>query len=116
MPVSEVGQAALRRVPLRENVLEPVGIGAELALDPATHLLLLKRILPNTPASSAGLSAGLLVRTINDLPTTNKTTTECANLIRGKAGSTVRMEVIDAEHHTTNTVELTRRKFVLAQQ
>jgi CubicO group peptidase (beta-lactamase class C family) len=118
--VEQVGQAVLRRLPLRENVVEltkePVGIGAVLALDKETHLLLLKKILPNTPASSAGLSDGLLVCAIDNVPTTNRTVNECANLLRGKAGTTVRMELLDPEHHTTNTVELTRRKFVIAQQ
>ncbi len=113
----QVGQAALLRLPLRENVLEitsePFGIGAQLAVDKATQMLLLERVIPNSPAARAGLADGLLIQKIGDVPTANKTSTECANLIRGKAGTTVTLEVIDAQRHMTNTVELTRQKFVI---
>ena len=37
----------------------------------------------------------------------------CANLIRGKAGTKVRLELINVERNETNTVELTRQKFSL---
>jgi hypothetical protein len=116
----QVGQAALQRLPFRDNVLEitsePVGIGAELAVDEGTHMLLLKKVIPNSPAARAGLTDGLVVQRIGDVPTSNKTVTECANLIRGKAGTTVRLEVIDAQRQATNTIELTRQKFVLTKK
>ena len=116
----QAGQAALLRLPFRENVLEltsePVGIGAELAVDEGTRMLLLKRVIPNSPAARAGLTDGLVIQRIGEVPTANKTVTECANLIRGKAGTTVRLEVIDAQRHTTNTIELTRQKFVLTKK
>jgi hypothetical protein len=116
----QVGQAALLRVPFRENILEitsePVGIGAVLDVDEETHMLLLKKVIPNSPAARAGLADGLVIQQIGDVSTANKTATECANLIRGKAGTTLRLEVIDAQRHTTNTVELTRQKFVITQK
>jgi len=116
----QVGQAALLRLPFRENVLEitsePVGIGAELAADEETHMLLLKKVIPNSPAARAGLTDGLIIQRIGDVATASKTVTECANLIRGKAGTTLRLEVIDTQGHTTNTIELTRQKFVLTKK
>src|ERR1041385_1856877 len=118
--VEQVGAVALRRLPFRENVVEntsePVGIGAELAVDEGTHMLLLKRVVPNTPAFRAGLTGGLIIQRIGDILTANKTVNECANLIRGKAGTTVRLELVSPDLHTTNSVELTRQKFVLAKQ
>jgi D-alanyl-D-alanine-carboxypeptidase/D-alanyl-D-alanine-endopeptidase len=116
----QVGEAALMRLPFRENILEittePVGIGAELAVDEETHMLLLKRVIPNSPAERAGLTDGLIIQRIGDLPTANKPVTECANLIRGKAGTAVQLEVIDAQRHTTNTIELRRQKIVLTKK
>jgi D-alanyl-D-alanine-carboxypeptidase/D-alanyl-D-alanine-endopeptidase len=116
----QIGQAALARLPFRENVLEntsePVGIGAELELDQATHVLRIKRVIPDSPAFRAGLPAGLVIQRIDDVYTTNKTVTESANLIRGKAGTIVRLELVDLERRTTNLVELTRRKFAVAQR
>jgi C-terminal processing protease CtpA/Prc len=117
--IEEVGQAALRRLPLPDHVLEitsePVGIGAELELDQATHVRF-KRIIPDSPAAHAGLSAGLMLQRIDNVDTANKTVVQCALLIRGKAGTTVRLELFDPERHPTNTVELTRQKFVIARR
>ena len=79
-------------------------------------MLLLKRVIPNSPAARAGLTDGLIVQRIGDVSTVNRTVPECANLIRGKAGTTVRLEVIDAHRLTTNTIELTREKFVLTKK
>lgn len=116
----QVGQAALLRLPFRENIVEnttePVGIGAELALDEETHMLLLKRVIPNSPAFRAGLTNGLIIQRIGDVLTANKTVSECANLIRGKAGTTVHLELINRQNHTTNSIELLRQKIVLAKQ
>jgi C-terminal processing protease CtpA/Prc len=78
------------------------------------RVLLLKRVIPNSPAERAGLTDGLVIQRIGDVPTANKPVAECANLIRGKAGTTVRLEVIDAQRHTT--IELTRQKFVLTKK
>src|SRR5204863_348081 len=119
-PCEQLGTAALLRLPFRENVLEntsePVGIGAELAADEETHMLRIRKVIPNSPASRAGLTDGLIIQRIGEVSTANKTVTECANLIRGKAGTIVQLELINLELHTTNTVELTRRKFVVAKQ
>jgi C-terminal processing protease CtpA/Prc len=117
--VEQIGQLALRRLPLNlenviENTAEPVGIGAALDLDQPAHTLRITKVIPNTPASHAGLSAGLIIQKIDGIPTTTRSLAECVNLIRGKAGTTVRLELINPEGHTTNTVELTRQKFLVA--
>ena len=119
--VEQVGQLVLRHEPLRrenlvENTYEPVGIGASLELDQTTHLLRITRIISNTPAFYAGLSAGLMIQRIDDIATTSKTLAENVNLLRGKAGTKVRLELINSDQNTTNTVELTRQKFVLVRQ
>jgi hypothetical protein len=119
--VEQVGQLVLRHEPLRrenlvENTYEPVGIGASLELDQTTHLLRITRIISNTPAFYAGLSAGLMIQRIDDIATTSKTLAENVNLLRGKAGTKVRLDLINSDQNTTNTVELTRQKFVLVRQ
>jgi D-alanyl-D-alanine-carboxypeptidase/D-alanyl-D-alanine-endopeptidase len=115
--VEQIGQLPLRRLPFRENVIEnttePVGIGAALDLDQLTHTLRITKIIPNTPASRAGLAAGLVIQKIDGIPAATKSLAECVNLIRGQAGTTVRLELINPEGHTTNTIELTRQRFVV---
>jgi C-terminal processing protease CtpA/Prc len=50
-----------------ENTAEPVGIGAALDLDQPGHALRITKIIPNTPASHAGLSAGLIIQKIDSI-------------------------------------------------
>jgi uncharacterized membrane protein SpoIIM required for sporulation len=82
------------------------GIGVQLA-NPE-HRLMIDHVSPAGPASKAGLSAGLLIQRIDGSPTTGKSVEQCDDLIHGRAGTEVRLEVIDATHCKTNVVKLAR--------
>jgi CubicO group peptidase (beta-lactamase class C family) len=116
--IEDIGQAALRRLSLRDNVLEItselVGIGAELKLEPSNHALRIMKIIPNSPAAQAGLPAGLIIQKVDEISTASKSLVECVNLIRGKAGTKVRLELVDSDGSKTNTMEITRGKVQLA--
>jgi len=104
-------------VPLNQQsrtqfVREIVGIGTGLASDEKTRLLHITQILPKSPAAQAGLSAGLLIQRVNGIPVEGKSLDECMNLIRGPVGTKVRLEIINPAREQTNTVELTRQKFL----
>ncbi len=90
-----------------------VGIGTGLEIDEKTRTLQITKIMPNSPASQAGLSAGLIVQKIDDLPTAGKSLAECASIICGPADTKVRLELVDSERKHTNTVELTRQRFLI---
>jgi S1-C subfamily serine protease len=114
--ISAVSLTLLQRLPLSEQRLHEVmrdlvGIGAALELSPETGLLQITRVLPETPAQDAGLSAGWVIQTIDDVPTMGKDLTACVNLIRGPAGTKVRLVVVDPTNQVPRIVELTRRKF-----
>lgn len=100
----------------RENVTylvrEIVGTGIALDADKETGLLRITTVYPKSPAGLAGLSAGLLIRKINDVSVEGKTIQECLGMIGGQAGTKVRFELINPAQQETNTVELTRQKFV----
>lgn len=70
------------------------------------------RIIPDSPASTARLASGLLVKRIDDTDTTGKSLAECSRLVRGPEGKSVRLELIDPERPRITTVESTRRKFL----
>ena len=89
---------------------DAVGVGIALDFDAKTSAVLITKALPDSPASQAGLSAGLILRKIDDVSTSGKGLTECVGLIRGAAGTKVRLELVDPKQNTTNAVELTRRK------
>ncbi len=92
---------------------EIVGIGAALKWDPESGAPQVANVLPNSPALQAGLSAGFIIHKIDAIATKGMRLEECVNLIRGPAGTKVRLEVIDPEQNETNTVELTRQRLQL---
>ena len=91
---------------------EIVGIGTALDTDKATGWLRITSVYPKSPVGQAGLSAGLLIRKINGVSVEGKSVQECLGMIGGQAGTKVRFEIINPERKETNTVELTRQKFV----
>jgi len=98
------------------NSEELVGIGARLDFDSATRALKITKVFPNSPASQAGLLPELIVQKVDGVSTAGKSLAECLGLIRGKAGTKVRLELVNPKRNETNTVELTRQKFTPPKQ
>jgi RNA polymerase sigma factor (sigma-70 family) len=90
-----------------------IGIGAVLMVDPKTRAIQIRRILPDSPASRAGLAAGLELQKIDDVPVSGITLAECVNRLRGPAGTTVRLELLVPDQRETNVVELIRQQIQL---
>jgi CubicO group peptidase (beta-lactamase class C family) len=114
---SGVGWTILQGMPLsRENVTyfvrEIVGIGIALDLDKVTGMVRITSVYPKSPAGQAGLTSGLLIQKINGVALEGKSIQECLGLMGGPVGTKVRFEILNAERKETNTVELTRQKFV----
>src|SRR4051812_37065034 len=86
-----------------------VGVGLGIKRDQPTHTLRTISVLPNSPASKAGLTIGLTIVRIGDVATAGKSIEHCTSLIRGQAGTPVRLELIDAAGKR-RSVELTREK------
>jgi uncharacterized membrane protein SpoIIM required for sporulation len=82
------------------------GVGVQLAIQ--EHQLTISHVFPGGPASRAGLSSGLLIQKIDGTATTGKAAERCADMIHGRVGTKVELEVIDTMHSKTNTVELVR--------
>jgi D-alanyl-D-alanine-carboxypeptidase/D-alanyl-D-alanine-endopeptidase len=114
---STIGWAILQGMPLtRESgnqlVREIVGLGFSFEVDKQTQTLRTTKIYSNSPASRAGLSAGLIIQTIENVPTVGKSTADCLTLLRAHGNPKVRLQLINPERKETNTVELTRGKFL----
>jgi membrane protease YdiL (CAAX protease family) len=84
------------------------GIGVELG--EKDHEIIIRQVVPNGPASKAGLSGGLVILKIDGTTTDGKSPKDCADMMRGPAGSKVKLELVDMTGNKTNTVELTRGK------
>lgn len=100
------GLDAEKLMPIREVV----GIGAKLDLDQKTKELKITGAIPNSPADKAGLSGELIVHSIDGVATVGKSLADCVSLIRGSAGTTIRLEIVD-EEGKSKTVELMRQKY-----
>jgi CubicO group peptidase (beta-lactamase class C family) len=113
-----VGWTILQGRPLtRESAThyarEIVGIGTALDLNPKTHALNITQVIPNSPAAAAGLSGGLTIQKIDGRSVEGKSLPECLALLQGKTGASVQLELVNTGRGETNTVELTRQKFVV---
>lgn len=82
------------------------GVGVALGVEGQT--LKIMKVLPNSPAAKAGLSPGLVVQKIDGTNTAGKRLEDSVAMLRGAAGSKVRVELVDTANSKTNTVELTR--------
>jgi carboxyl-terminal processing protease len=80
------------------------GIGA--TVQQKTDQIVLVSILPGTPAEKAGLKAGDVVTAVDGQSTKGWTADDAVNHIRGKAGTTVKLQV--SRNGQTLTVDLTR--------
>jgi uncharacterized membrane protein SpoIIM required for sporulation len=82
------------------------GIGVKVAIQ--EQQLTITHVFPGGPASKAGFSSGLLIQKIDGTETAGKYRRKCSDMIHGRVGTKVKLEVIDTVHSKTNTVELVR--------
>ena len=77
-----------------------------------TETLRVTKVFPKSPASQAGLSAGMIIQKIENVPTAGKSVAECQRLLRASSSPKVRLELINPERKESNSVEATRGKFL----
>jgi len=82
------------------------GIGVQAGLK--HNALTVIHVIPHSPASKAGLSEGLIIQKIDGGETAGKSLAECVELMRGKVGTKVKLELVDIPRSKTNNVVLTR--------
>lgn len=89
--------------------------GVGLVLGIKDEKITIMDVLPNTPASKAGLVPGLVIQKINGTNTKGMQLEACVGMIRGPVDTKVKFEVVDTANNKTNTVDLTREKIQIAQ-
>jgi len=114
-----VGWTLLQEMPLTsENVTnwvrEVVGIGIALGADDTTGEVHITSVFPKSPAGQAGLAAGLVIKSIDGVSVAGKDSRECAELMGGPAGQSIRLEVFDRVRAETTIIELTRARYLTA--
>jgi CubicO group peptidase (beta-lactamase class C family) len=117
--VEPIGWTILQRLPLtadsaKDFAREMIGIGTALEFDKEKSAVRITKVIAKSPAADAGLTAGLIIQKIDDIATNGKSLAECLALIRGPAGTKVRLEVVDPQRDETKSVEVTRQRFVMS--
>lgn len=117
LSVEAVGWTILQRLPLTEErkelfVREMFGIGIGLELSKQTGSLEITKVLPESPAAKAGLSAGLIIQKIDGVQASGKSLEDYLTLLRGPVGTKVRLELVSPDRNESKTIELTRQKYV----
>lgn len=97
----------------RRSQQDVVGIGAVIKRDDNTGENMITGVLPNSPAAAAGLAGNFIIRKIDDILAEGMSLQGCVNLVRGPAGTKVRLELFDVDANEVRTVELTRQKLQL---
>jgi len=83
---------------------EIVGVGLMLRNDAGEHAVVIEQVVPNSPAAEAHITREMIVSKMNDVSLEGKSLADYVNLIRGPAGTTVRLELVTPDHSQTNTV------------
>lgn len=93
-------------------VRETVGLGFALDVDEESSLPRITTVWPASPAGKAGLKPGCAIATINGTSVRGKSLQECLRMMAGRSGTTVRLEVFQANEDDTTTWDLTHKKFL----
>jgi S1-C subfamily serine protease len=93
------------------GVREVVGIGVELRRPNVENgVAQIQRVLPGSPAEREGLTPGLNIHKVDGISLRGVSLSEITHLIRGPAGTKVRLELYEGVDGEKFTVELTRQQ------
>jgi len=83
-------------------------IGVTLGPGDGEGLLDILSVIPNGPAEKAGVRAGSLIVSVDGIATEGRSTLEVSQMVRGKPGTKVTLELWNLQADKTNKVTLTR--------
>jgi carboxyl-terminal processing protease len=88
------------------------GVGIILCCETNKSFPRIEALLPNAPASKAGVRSGVLLTSIDGVSTERKTMAECVRLMRGEPDTRVVLECVDPAQRQTNKFTLTRIRII----
>lgn len=84
---------------------EYCGIGAEIVYTASDGITKVGTIFEGSPAEKAGLKAGDILKAVNGESIENKTTSEIAEIVKGKKGTKVTIKVLREEQEINFTIK-----------
>ncbi len=82
------------------------GIGAELSLKDGQPVVIAP--IEDTPAFRAGIKAGDIIISVDDVATLDKSLTETVSMIRGEKGTDVKLVILSKDETKPKTITITR--------
>src|ERR1700691_2469082 len=92
-PYSHYYPPALYRSFQYETNPQVAGIGVEVAAEPVRHGIEVEEVFQGSPAARAGIRQGDIITTVGSKSLAAKTVAAGSKLIRGKAGTAVRLTI-----------------------
>ena len=89
-----------------------VHVGISFQEDKETGLLRIGAIFANSPASAAGLSAGMLISKINQVSVKGKSLSKCLDLMKGPKGTSLKFQFSKPLRGGKKTIVLTKQEFL----
>lgn len=89
-----------------------VHVGISFQIDEESGLLQVWTVFPNSPASVAGLSAGMLINKINETSVAGKPLGDCLDLMKGPQGTPVTFRLTKPLPSGANTISLAKQEFL----
>lgn len=89
------------------------GIGAGLKQDADTKKVTISKVYSGTPSEEAGLKKGDEIVSVDGVDATSEELTDLVSKIRGKEGTTVRLEIRRGDSEDTFTVDVERKNVEL---
>ena len=93
---------------IRAEVPEVAGIGVYLGTDSGSYPRIIK-VIPDSPAAKMKLEEGQVITKVDGVSTAEKTITDCVEMIRGKEGSAVVLEIRGADGKTFQRLILRKK-------
>ena len=110
-PASPLELATSNAVPVNpQNQLVGIGVAvSKIAGEP----LVVRQVLPGTPAAKAGIKEGFMILSADGTNTAEISLAECVDCLRGALGTTVTLVVVDTAIQKTNTLAIKREAITI---
>ena len=115
--VEGVGWTVLQERPLKKETAgqfahAQIGVGIVVDVDAKTGIVSVKSVVADSPASRAGVTAGMVIRKIDEFAIDGKKLPDVTRLLHGDAGTKIRLELADAGGKV-QVIQVERGKFMI---
>ena len=90
---------------------EMIGIGITFEINTEITQPQILNIFSNSPAEHAGITRGMIISQIDGIPTKGRSIDKCKDLLTGKEGTEVVLQLLHPINNTLTLVKIVRKRF-----